>query len=67
MTSVAKLNVIAESGLRPLTNMWCPHTRKPRPPIASSADTIPVYPNTGLRPNTASTSETMPITGRMTM
>ena len=33
-------NANAEYGLIPLTNMWWPHTQKPRKPMPQTAPTI---------------------------
>ena len=64
---VSSENVSPEYGFIPLTNMWWPHTRNPRKPIAHSASAIARYPNTGLREKFASTCETTPIPGRIAM
>ena len=57
----------AEYGLMPLTNMWWPHTQKPKNPIAQIAPTIALYPNTGLREKFESTCDVTPMPGRIAM
>ncbi len=51
----------------PEENMWWAHTPKPRKAMAAPANTTAAYPNSGFRLNTGSTSETIPIAGRMRM
>src|SRR3989442_5188822 len=65
IASVVTMKAEPTSGFMPLTNMWCPHTRKLRNAIAHKDTTIAPYPKMGLRPCTARISETMPIGGRM--
>ncbi len=47
--------------------MWWAQTPNPRNPMATPANTTAGYPNRGLREKTGSTSETMPMAGRMRM
>src|SRR5436190_3018091 len=63
IAKVESMNAVPAAGLMPDTNMWCPHTTKPSTQIALIESTIGLYPNTGLRPCTARTSDTMPIAG----
>src|SRR5580698_6105066 len=65
MTIVSSEKAIAEYGLSPLMNMWCPHTSSPRNAIEIDAQTMARYPNTGLREKLAITCETMPMPGRI--
>ena len=57
----------ANYGFIPLTYMWCAHTTKLKPPMATIAQTIIRYPKIFLRAWTLSRSETMPNAGRATM
>jgi len=49
----------------PVVSIWCAHTPIDSPAIANVASTSPVYPDTGLRENTAITSVTTPKYGRI--
>ena len=51
----------------PVVNMWCAHTEKPRAPMPTVANTKALYPNSGLREKTGSTSLMIPIAGRTMM
>ena len=51
----------------PVVNMWWAHTPIDSPPIASVANTNPVYPNTGLREKTGMISVITPNIGRIMM
>src|SRR3954451_2834691 len=67
MNIVATMNVMPSTGLMPETNMWCPHTMKPRPAMPEIEYTIGLYPKSGLRAKQLMMSETMPIAGRIMM
>src|SRR5262249_41226147 len=63
-------NVMIEkngSSTAPVTNMWCAHTVMDRPAIDNVANTMPRYPNNGLRLNTGKISVTMPKNGSATI
>ncbi len=67
MSMVESPKAETATGPRPVTNMWCAHTPQPMNPIAMPENTTTEYPNNGLREYTGSTSETMPMPGRMRM
>ncbi len=67
MAIVATENTATEIGPRPAANMWCAHTPKPTKPIAAPENTTNGYPNSGLRENVGSTSDTMPNEGNTRM
>src|ERR1700682_458663 len=67
MTIVEIMKLVPSSGFMPLWNMWWPQTMKPRPAIPIIEYAIARYPNTGLREKTGSTSDVMPIAGRIMM
>src|SRR5580700_8644995 len=67
MHMVRMENAKADHGLMPLMNMWCPHTMKPRKPMASIAYTIALYPKMGLREKVESSWEATPMPGRIAM
>jgi len=52
---------------RPVANMWCAQTMKPRKPMITSMTIIDARPNNGLRENTGTTSLMMPNAGRIRM
>ena len=52
---------------RPVANMWCAQTRKPRRPITPSITIMELRPNSGLRENTGTISLMMPNAGRIRM
>ena len=54
-------------GPRPVVNMWWLHTPNPRNPITIPEKITNGAPNSGLRENVGSTSETIPIAGRIRM
>src|SRR5215471_14768700 len=67
MIIVEIVKVAPRMGFIPLTNMWCPHTRKLKNPIEAIESTMAMYPKMGLRENVEMTSETMPIGPRIKM
>ena len=60
-------NTATLTGPRPLANMWCAHTPQPMKPMAAPENTTNLYPKSGFRLNTGSTSLTMPKLGKMRM
>ncbi|CAB4724808.1 unannotated protein [freshwater metagenome] len=64
---VAIENTRTEIGPSPLANMWWAHTPQPTKPIAAPEMATNLYPNSGLRLNTGSTSDTMPKLGSTRM
>ena len=60
-------NTESAIGPRPTENMWWLHTPHPMNPITTPEYTMTVYPNSGLRENVGSTSDTIPIAGRIRM
>src|SRR5437867_930239 len=67
MNMVETANAELATGPRPVANMWCAQTPQPINPMAMPENTTTGYPNSGLRENVGSTSDTMPIAGRMRM
>src|SRR6476646_6372090 len=67
MSIVDNPNAEMATGPRPVANMWCAQTPQPMKPMAMTDNTTTEYPNSGLREKTGSTSETMPMPGRMRM
>ena len=67
MVIVEMANTATLRGPSPEANMWWAHTPQPRKPMAMPENTMNGYPNSGLRENTGSTSETMPNDGRIRM
>ena len=67
MSIVESPNAVWATGPRPVANMWCAHTPQPRNPIAMPEKMTTERPKSGLRENTGSVSETMPMPGRMRM
>ncbi len=55
------------TGPRPTANMWWAHTPHPMKPMAIPENTTTEYPKSGFREKTGSTSDTMPMAGRMRM
>src|SRR5680860_414799 len=69
-TAMIKVNVVKmldRNGFTPAINIWCAHTRNDKNPIAMRENTIARYPNIGFRLLTESTSDTIPIAGRITI
>src|SRR3990170_1609038 len=52
---------------KPVVNMWCAHTPQLMNAMAMPEMTTNGYPNSGFRENVGSTSETIPVAGRMRM
>ena len=52
-------------GLTPDINIWCAHTIKDKNAIAKIENTIALYPKIGFLACTESTSETIPIAGKI--
>ena len=67
ITIVDSENAAESTMFMPDTNMWWPHTMKPRNPMAMMENTIARYPKSGLRANTGRISEISPIAGRIMM
>src|SRR5215470_3880774 len=67
MNIVDRANADLATGPRPVANMWCAHTPQPMKAMATPENTMTGYPNSGRRVNTGSTSETMPMAGRIRM
>ena len=67
MSIVVAENTESAIGPSPTENMWWLHTPQPMKPISTPEYTTTVYPNNGFRENVGSTSEMIPIAGRMRM
>src|SRR6516162_1231883 len=67
MTIVENEKVADSSRFIPLTNIWCPQTMKPSPPMATMAKTIALYPKIGFRELTDTISDTSPMAGKIIM
>jgi hypothetical protein len=67
MNMVDRAKAEFATGPSPTANMWWAHTPQPMKPIAMPAKTMAAYPNIGLRAKVGSTSETMPIAGKIMM
>src|SRR5438477_10745583 len=65
ISNVNKTKIDPRKGFNPVTNIWCAQTRKARIVMANNEPTIAIYPNMGFREFTASTSETIPMEGKM--
>src|SRR6478672_4391860 len=60
ITIVAATKYACTAADMPVVYMWCAHTMKPMPPIATIAYAMPRYPNTGLREKVEMIWLTMP-------
>ena len=60
ISSVVSMNSGRMSGLMPETNRWCCQTKKDKMATPSRPAAMILYPNSGLRQNTGTISETMP-------
>ncbi len=64
---VAMEKAESATGPMPTANMWWLHTPKPKKPIMIPEKITKGAPNSGLRAKVGSTSDTMPIAGRIRM
>src|SRR5436190_11402099 len=67
INKVNNTNMDPRNGFSPVTNIWCAQTRNERIVIANSEPTMAMYPKIGFREFTASTSDTIPIDGKIIM
>src|SRR4030067_3597384 len=61
---VRREKMIAAVPDMPVTNMWCPQTKNPKTAIASDESAMALYPKSGFREKTGTTSDVTPIAGR---
>jgi hypothetical protein len=67
MNIVERAKAELATGPNPVVNMWWAQTPHPMNPMAAPANTIAAYPKIGFRLNVGSTSETIPIAGKIMM
>jgi hypothetical protein len=65
MISVKITKKFEINGFTPDINMWCAHTMKDKNAMASMEYTIALYPKIGFLECTESTSDTIPMAGRI--
>ena len=58
---------VSETCGRPVANMWCTQTPKPRSAVAIVASATQSYPTSGRREKTGTIDETIPTAGRKMM